>query len=128
MNLVIDCSAAIAAVRSGAKPYRIPRANLYAPELIDVEYLSALRRFVTQRELSQAQATVYLSTWISTPIRRCRHKPLLARIWELRENISAYDASYVALAENLGAPLVTADLRLASSVSTYCEVIAVGSE
>lgn len=126
MNLVIDCSAAIAAIHDGAEPFRIPRANLYAPELIDVEYASALRRFVSRHELSIANASRYVEAWASTPIRRSRHLPLLPRIWALRENISAYDAAYVALAERLRAPLVTADFKLANGASAYCDVITVG--
>ena len=122
MNLVIDCSAAIDSVR-GANSIRLPRTTLYAPELIDIEYASAIRRFVIRQEISMANANSYLATWASTPVRRCRHRPLLARIWTLRENFSAYDASYVALAERLGAPLVTADLRLARAASAYCEVV-----
>ncbi|MBB5633329.1 putative nucleic acid-binding protein [Cryobacterium mesophilum] len=125
MNLVIDCSAAIATIHDGAEPLRIPPANLYAPELIDVEYASAIRRFVSRRELSAANADRYIETWASTPIRRSRHLPLLPRIWQLRENISSYDAAYVALAERLAAPLVTADRRLARAASAYCEVITV---
>ncbi len=126
MNLVIDCSAAIATIHDGAEPLRIPRSNLYAPELIDVEYASALRRFVSRRELSTVDASRYVETWASAPLRRSRHLPLLPRIWELRDNISSYDAAYVALAERLRAPLVTADRRLARAAAAYCEVIVVG--
>jgi predicted nucleic acid-binding protein len=127
MNLVIDCSAVIATIHSGADPLRIPRSNLYAPELIDIEYASALRRFVSRQELSVVNADKYVKTLAHAPIRRSRHLPLLPRIWELRENISAYDAAYVALAERLRAPLITADFRLANGAAAYCDIITVNA-
>ncbi|MCC6271031.1 MAG: type II toxin-antitoxin system VapC family toxin [Microbacteriaceae bacterium] len=127
MNLVIDCSAAINILR-GSGSLRFPRAALYAPELIDVEYASAMRGLVHRRELSTSRADEFIATWSSARVLRCRHRPLLPRVWELRANFSANDASYVALAERLMSPLITADLRLAHAAAAYCDVIAVGDK
>jgi predicted nucleic acid-binding protein len=56
------------------------------------------------------------------PLQRASHRPLLARCWELRDNLSVYDASYVALAEALGASLLTGDQRLAGAAGSRCHV------
>lgn len=125
MNLVIDCSAVIDILR-GSGSLRFPRAALYAPELIDIEYASTMRRLVHHRELSTARADEFIATWSNARVLRCRHRPLFARVWELRANFSAYDASYVALAERLMSPLITADRRLARAAEPYCEVIVIG--
>lgn len=75
-------------------------------------------------ELDEAGAAI--RGLIALPgLRRFAHAPLLARAWELRDNISTYDASYVALAGALDIPLVTADRRLARAAEPYCAVILV---
>lgn len=100
------------------------RGPLAAPELLDLEVASALRRAVHQRrlEISEADAAVRGLSSL-TGLRRYAHAPLLERIWVLRDTISTYDASYVALAEALGIPLVTADRRLARAAEPYCSVV-----
>lgn len=86
--------------------------TLHAPHLIDVEVVHSLRR-VAARNGGGASAERWLADFAAFSIARYDHLPLLPRIWELRANFSAYDATYVALAEVLDCPLLTSDARLA---------------
>ena len=88
------------------------RETLHAPHLIDVEVAQVLRRYVLRGEVYEERARQALDVLAVFPLTRYPHEPLLIRMWELRENITAYDAAYVALAEGLRAPLVTRDRRL----------------
>ena len=83
------------------------------PHLFDVEVLHALRRHSLGGGLPEEQSRIILSLLREMKAVRYPHLPLARRIWELRENLTAYDAAYVALAEALDAPLVTMDERLA---------------
>lgn len=87
--------------------------SLHAPHLIDLEVAQVLRRYAMRGEISAARAERSIELFAQFPIARHSHEPLLARIWRLRENLTAYDAAYVALAEGLGAILVTRDERIA---------------
>ena len=98
----------------------------YAPELIDLEFANAFRKLVLRGALGPNVAGDHLSEWSANALIRCSHAMLLPRVWELRDNITPYDAAYVALAEILGVPLVTADRRLARTASSYCEVVTLG--
>jgi predicted nucleic acid-binding protein len=89
--------------------------TLAAPALLDIEVVQVLRRYVLRGEIAPLHGQTAMSLLGRFPIRRHGHGPLLSRVWELRENITAYDAAYVALAEGLGATLVTRDARLARS-------------
>jgi predicted nucleic acid-binding protein len=91
------------------------RQALNAPHLIDVEVAQVLRRYAAIGVLDEARGRELLSNFADLPIRRHPHQILLPRIWMLRHNLTAYDATYVALAEALGAPLLTHDRRLAGS-------------
>lgn len=91
------------------------RDTLHAPHLLDVEVAQVLRRFVMRGELYESRAREAIDTLRQFPLRRYSHEPLLGRIWALRENLTAYDAAYVALAEGLRSPLVTRDRRLAAA-------------
>jgi predicted nucleic acid-binding protein len=91
------------------------RDTLHAPHLLDVEVAQVLRRFVLRGELYESRAREAIDTLREFPLRRYPHEPLLGRIWALRENLTAYDAAYVALAEGLRSPLVTRDRRLAAA-------------
>ena len=87
--------------------------SIHAPALIDIEVAQVLRRYLHRAELDQARARASMQLLAAMPLMRYHHEPLLPRIWELRENLTAYAAAYVALAEGLRAPLVTCDARLA---------------
>ena len=98
---------------------------LHAPHLVDLEVLSALRRLVASGGMTAARAGEAISDLLDLPIERYPHDILVPRVWALRENFSAYDASYMALAEAVAdepVPLLTADARLAKAVSGLLEV------
>ena len=90
----------------------------YAPELIDPEALSGLRRLVSQRLISGEAATQAVADLLEARIVRYPHRPFVQRAWELRGQLTPYDALYVALAEAIVATLVTTDRRLARAVTT----------
>lgn len=116
--IVVDASAVIELLlrsplgeRVEARLFERPVA-LHAPHLLDVEVVQVLRRFEARKELSPARGAAAVSLLEALPLRRHPHTPLLTRMWSLRANLTAYDAAYVALAEALGAVLVTCDVRL----------------
>ena len=86
--------------------------TLHAPHLLDLEIAQVLRRFADTGRMASDRCRAALTDLIDFPIRRYAHDFLLPRIWELRKNLSAYDASYIALAELLDARLLTCDRRL----------------
>lgn len=90
-----------------------PELGLHAPHLADVEVAQALRRYVREGLLEAPAAEAALAELRALDLERHSHEPLLERVWALRENVTAYDAVYVALAEALDAPLLTCDGRLA---------------
>ena len=95
---------------------RIEEAGeLHAPHLLDVEVLSVLRRLVAGGELSVAAAGVARGQFRDLAIERYPHMALSERMWALRESLTTYDATYVALSEGLDLPLITSDRRLARS-------------
>ena len=87
--------------------------GLHAPHLIDLEIAQVLRRYLREGELSSVRGRQALEDLADLPMTRYPHEPFLKRIWELRNNATAYDAVYIALAEVLSAPLVTRDAALA---------------
>jgi predicted nucleic acid-binding protein len=89
--------------------------SLHAPALLDIEVLHVLRRFALDRELTPARGAEAVRDLADLRIERHPHELLLARVWELRGAVTAYDATYIALAELLEAPLLTLDRRLARS-------------
>ena len=88
-------------------------ADLAAPDLIDIEVAQVLRRYAHREALSPQRGKAALEDLSAFPITRYPHEPLLQRVWDLRANFTAYDATYVALAEWLNAPLLTCDERIA---------------
>jgi len=117
--LVVDTSAIVG--RLAADPPRDALAErlkgqlLHAPHLIDVEFLHVIRRMVARGQFAPARADAVRTDFSGLRITRYPHTLLLDRMWELRDNLSAYDAAFVALSEALDVPLVTTDRRLASA-------------
>lgn len=101
---------------------RLRPENLAAPELIDLEVSSVLRRLVLSGRMPPRRAELAMSDLVALPLRRLSHRALLPRCWSLRENLTVYDASYVAVAEQLGTILVTADARLSRAPGLRCQV------
>lgn len=93
-----------------------------APELVDLEVASVLRRQVKAAAVDSRRARLALDDLAALPLRRAPHVPLLTRCWELRDNLTIYDAAYVALAEILEADLLTGDARLARAPGSRCRI------
>jgi predicted nucleic acid-binding protein len=101
---------------------RVRNEDLAAPELIDLEVTSALRGLLRVGKISEFRARLALADLRRLPLRRSSYQGLVTRCWELRDNLKAYDACYVALAELLGATLVTTDARLSRAPQIMCSV------
>ncbi len=121
--IVLDASAFIDAVDGRpAVLDRLASEDLHAPHLLDVEVVSALRRLVAADRFDAQRAADALSILERSDIRRYPHLPLVKVAWSLRGQVSAYEATYVALAAVLDAPLVTTDRKLANLPSLPCVV------
>ena len=118
--MVIDASAALEMLLDTApgrrlnERLRVESVELHAPHLVDLEIAQVLRRYVLQGSFDAARGRRALRQWRSLQVERYEHHRFLDRVWELRHNVSAYDAVYVALAEALSTVLLTADRRLAA--------------
>lgn len=117
---VVDSSALIhVLVGRPTNPHLVDRLAgedfLHVPHLIDLELLQTLRGLVHRSEITAEQAAIARSQFDDLALARYPHHPLRDRIWQLRDNLTAYDGAYVALAEAIEAPLVTIDGRLARS-------------
>ncbi len=93
--------------------------DLHCPALCDVEVVSALRALVRTRKLDLARARQAVTDHADLPLARHGHLELLGRLLELRDNFSAYDATYLALAERLDAELLTCDAAFAASIRRH---------
>ncbi|MFB3115054.1 MAG: type II toxin-antitoxin system VapC family toxin [Nitrospirales bacterium] len=119
--IVVDASALVEqllATPKGLKLHQrclIAGESLHAPHLLDLEVVNVLRRYWQRDILSISRADQALEDLLVFPLTRYAHEMFLPRIWELRDNMTPYDAAYVALAESLKAPLVTCDVRLRNS-------------
>lgn len=121
--IVVDASAALSAlVNAGPARDALASDHLHVPHLIDAEVASGLRRAVAARRLPSDAGWSALDTWRRVGMTRYPLFGFLERVWELRDNLSAYDASYVALAERLGCSLLTADGRLSRAPGRRCPV------
>ena len=133
MTLVLDASALAEFLVSREAGERVAARlreddDLHVPHLAVVEVASVLRAWVRRGEIDSARAEGALEDLAVFPAERWPAEPLLARMWELRENLSAYDATYVALAEALGADVLSADARLgraAVDAGARCRVVSI---
>jgi predicted nucleic acid-binding protein len=101
---------------------RLRGEQLVAPDLVDLEVLSTLRRAARSGRLDERRSGQALDDLAALPLRRVSHRALLPRVWELRDNLTAYDAAYVALAEALDALLLTADGAMEKASGVRCEL------
>lgn len=129
--LVVDASAVVEFLVASPAGARVAEHlgddhTLHAPDLLGVEVVSVLRKLGARRELSATAGRRALSDFVALGVETYEHGPLLARSLELGSLLSAYDAVYVALAEGLGAPLLTCDAKLARARGHDAEVVLVG--
>ncbi len=126
--IVIDASALLEALlrTPAAKAVEdrlfAPRQTLHAPHLLDVEVAQVIQRYTANGEIDSARGRFALDDLADLPLRRYPHDFLLPRIWDLRNNPTAYDAAYIALAEVLDAPLLTRDRRLAAAAGHRAQI------
>ena len=126
--IVVDASAAVLALlNDGEARARLATDTLATPHLADSEVAHALRAQVRRGDVAASVAGRALETWSNLGIERLGVVGLLDRVWALRNNLTAYDATYVALAEALDASLLTADARLARAPGHLCEIELVDS-
>ena len=119
---VVTTALADDGLHGGQARTRLRDEQLAAPHIIDLEVASALRRLCMSGALGADRAEAALADLQALPLERVSHRPLLDRCWELRQNLTIYDAAYVALAEHLSVTLVTADRRLAEAPGSRCTV------
>ena len=130
--IVIDASATVELVlglsAGAAVEARIasPGETLHAPHLLSAEVAQVIRRHEARNQIDAVRGALALTDAADLDVTYHDHVPLLPRVWELRGNLSAYDALYVALAEAIDAPLVTSDRRLAAASGHRATVEAVG--
>ena len=128
MTTVVDASVVVAALVESGSDGRwaqstLAEGNLAAPELALVEATDVLRRLEQKEKISRAEATFAHADLLRLDLELFPFAPFAGRVWELRGNVSSYDAWYVALAEALDCPLATLDLRLSRAYGPQCRVV-----
>ena len=129
--IVLDASAMLEQLLSTPKgqhiqeQYLVEGESFHVPHLLDLEVIQVLRRYSHHHILTNHRATQALDDFLDFPLTRYPHQPLLSRIWELRENFTAYDAAYVSLAEVLNIPLVTCDAKLTTAPGHTAKMVLV---
>ncbi len=119
--IVLDASATLELLLGTPRGARVgdralvPAETLHVPHLLDLEVAQVLRRWVASGQIGPGRARQALDDFALLDLERWPHHALLERIWQLRSNLTAYDAAYVALAEALRAPLLTCDRRLSAA-------------
>ena len=132
--IVLDASALVELILHTPTGQRVagriadPAESLHVPHLADIEVVQALRRYVREGEIEANAAEVALTDLRDLDLQRHAHEPLLERVWELRKNLTAYDAVYVALAEVLDVELLTCDRRLSQAPGMSRRVALVETE
>ncbi len=126
--IVVDASAVLEALLRTAAASAVedwlfaPGQTLHAPHLLDVEVAQVIRRYAAKGDIDGARGRLALGDLADLTLRRYPHDFLLPRIWDLRNNLTAYDAAYIALAEALDAPLLTRDRRLAAAAGHHARI------
>jgi predicted nucleic acid-binding protein len=128
VTLVVDASFVVAALIDAGPDGRwaedlVSAEQLAAPHLVMVEATNILRRTVLAGDLSVAEAGMAHADLLRLRVELFAYLPFATRVWELRENVTAYDAWYVAVAERLAAPLATLDRRLVAAPGPTCEFL-----
>jgi predicted nucleic acid-binding protein len=117
--IVVDSSVVVSALAESTETGRVARArmgaasDIAAPQLLDLEVVSVLRRLAAAKVITRKHAEIAVADLGELDVDRWDHGGLVQRVWQLRNSLSAYDASYVALAEELGCTLLTGDAKLA---------------
>jgi len=128
--IVADASAVIEWLIGGNRGDAVGQVfegeDIYAPAHIDVEVAQVSRRLVFESIITPARGKAMLELLAEAPFRRIPLTPLLPRIWDLRKNLTAYDAAYVALAEALPAPLLTFDQKIPAAPGHQAQVVVPG--
>ena len=126
--IVLDASAIVELLLDTTAGRRVaividdPALAIHVPHLADVETISVLRRFAREHVIEDDEADSAIADLLALDLQRHSHEGLLERAWAMRQNVTAYDAVYIALAEALDATLVTCDRRLARAPGTKVRV------
>ena len=125
--IVVDASVLVVALADDGPDGDQARARLHGerltvPELADLEVASVLRRQMRTGLLDARRARLALEDLAALPARRAPHRPLLRRCWEVRDNLTIYDAAYIALAEAMNTTLLTGDQKLARAPGPQCPI------
>lgn len=124
--IVVDASVAVLGLlNDGEARSQLATDSLASPHLVDSEVAHAVRAKVLRGEVDPADGQRAIRTWARLGIQRFPVVGLLDRVWDLRLNLTSYDATYVAIAEALGCALVTADARLARAPGPLCPITVV---
>lgn len=132
--IVLDASAAFALLLRNAAGQRLAvriveaGEDVNGPELLDIELAQVLRRHVLRGTLSPGRATAALDAWRDFDVTLHSHDAFLRRVWQMRQNLSAYDAVYVALAESLDVPLITCDRGISRAPGHRARVEVFGAD
>ena len=125
--IVVDASVIVTALADDGDDgdrvrERLRGERLVAPHLIDLEVVCAWRRLAAAGQLDDRRVALAMADLGALRIERARHQPLIQRCWELRSNLTVFDASYVALAEAIDAVCLTGDRRLAETPGVRCSI------